>query len=79
MPTGMSLRRLLGAGTVLVLTLSLTSAPARAAEDYPFRNPGLPLAQRIGDLLGRLTLDEKISWLHQYTDTARWHAALSPA
>ena len=66
MPTGMSLRRLLGAGTVLVLTLSLTSAPARAAEDYPFRNPGLPLAQRIDDLLGRLTLDEKISWLHQY-------------
>ncbi|MGP3929353.1 nuclear transport factor 2 family protein [Nonomuraea sp. KM88] len=22
--------------------------------------------------------DGRISWLHQYTDTARWHQALSP-
>ncbi|MEN3309721.1 MAG: beta-glucosidase, partial [Micromonosporaceae bacterium] len=28
--------------------------------------PRLPLEQRLGDLLGRLTLDEKISLLHQY-------------
>ena len=27
--------------------------------------------------LWRVT-DGRISWLHQYTDTARWHEALSP-
>jgi len=32
----------------------------------PFRNPDLPLAQRIDDLIGRLTLSEKISqMLHE--------------
>ncbi|MCD9876785.1 glycoside hydrolase family 3 C-terminal domain-containing protein [Streptomyces guryensis] len=33
----------------------------------PFRDPHLPFAKRIDDLLERLTLDEKISFLHQYT------------
>lgn len=32
----------------------------------PFRDPRLPLAKRVDDLLGRLTLDEKISFLHQF-------------
>ncbi|MFF0007129.1 glycoside hydrolase family 3 C-terminal domain-containing protein [Streptomyces tibetensis] len=32
----------------------------------PFRDPQLPLAKRVDDLLGRLTLDEKISFLHQF-------------
>ncbi|WP_460847971.1 glycoside hydrolase family 3 protein [Phytohabitans suffuscus] len=42
-------------------------APARAAEPaYPFRDPDLPLAARIDDLVGRLTPAEKISLLHQY-------------
>jgi beta-glucosidase len=31
-----------------------------------FRDPGLPLAARVEDLLGRLTLEEKIGLLHQY-------------
>ncbi|WP_055481416.1 glycoside hydrolase family 3 C-terminal domain-containing protein [Sphaerimonospora mesophila] len=61
----MSLRRPLGAAAALVLAVGLCTTPARAAEDLPFRDPGLPLAQRIDDLLGRLTLDEKISLLHQ--------------
>jgi beta-glucosidase len=39
-----------------------TGAPAA----YPFRNPRLPLDARVEDLLGRLTLQEKISLLHQY-------------
>ncbi len=29
--------------------------------DYPFRNPDLPIPQRLKDLLGRLTLEEKVS------------------
>ncbi len=32
----------------------------------PFRDPQLPLAKRVDDLLGRLTLDEKTSFLHQF-------------
>ncbi|MEU1401291.1 glycoside hydrolase family 3 C-terminal domain-containing protein [Streptomyces sp. NPDC005728] len=32
----------------------------------PFRDPHLPFAKRVDDLLARLTLDEKISFLHQY-------------
>ncbi|NUR03977.1 MAG: carbohydrate-binding protein [Streptomyces sp.] len=32
----------------------------------PFRDPHLPFAKRIDDLLSRLTLDEKIGFLHQF-------------
>ncbi|MEU9452371.1 glycoside hydrolase family 3 C-terminal domain-containing protein [Streptomyces sp. NPDC048277] len=32
----------------------------------PFRDPHLPFAKRIDDLLTRLTLDEKVSFLHQF-------------
>ncbi|WP_217215163.1 glycoside hydrolase family 3 C-terminal domain-containing protein [Streptomyces sp. AC550_RSS872] len=33
----------------------------------PFRDRQLPFAKRIDDLLSRLTLDEKIGFLHQFT------------
>jgi beta-glucosidase len=62
----MSLRRPSSLVAVFGLLLTLMAAPARAAEDLPFRDPSLPLSQRIDDLLGRLTLTEKISLLHQY-------------
>ncbi|GAB2877773.1 glycoside hydrolase family 3 C-terminal domain-containing protein [Streptomyces deserti] len=32
----------------------------------PFRDPHLPFAKRIDDLMSRLTLDEKIGFLHQF-------------
>lgn len=65
----MSHRRsaMLSASAALALALSLGAGPARAADDYPFRDPSLPLAQRIDDLLGRLTPDEKVAMLHQYS------------
>ncbi|WP_410565246.1 glycoside hydrolase family 3 C-terminal domain-containing protein [Amycolatopsis sp. cmx-4-61] len=47
-------------------TLLLGQSPAPAAPPPPFRDPALPLATRIDDLLSRLTADEKISLLHQY-------------
>ncbi|MFC4010536.1 glycoside hydrolase family 3 C-terminal domain-containing protein [Nonomuraea purpurea] len=50
---------------MLTLVGSLITAPAQAAQDYPFQNPGLPLEQRVSDLLGRLTLQEKLGLLHQ--------------
>ncbi|WP_086810553.1 glycoside hydrolase family 3 C-terminal domain-containing protein, partial [Streptomyces reticuliscabiei] len=36
------------------------------AHRLPFRDPELPVDKRVDDLLGRLTLDERIALLHQY-------------
>jgi beta-glucosidase len=36
------------------------------AARLPFRDPVLPIDKRVDDLLGRLTLDERIALLHQY-------------
>ncbi|MFF1506832.1 glycoside hydrolase family 3 C-terminal domain-containing protein [Streptomyces sp. NPDC058326] len=33
----------------------------------PFRDPALPVARRVDDLLGRLTADERLALLHQFT------------
>jgi beta-glucosidase len=51
---------------LVTATLLLTPSPALAAPSPAFRDPALPLATRVGDLLSRLTADEKISLLHQY-------------
>ncbi|MDT0568285.1 glycoside hydrolase family 3 C-terminal domain-containing protein [Streptomyces sp. DSM 3412] len=39
---------------------------AQTTPPPPFRDPQLPLAKRIDDLLQRLTLDERIAFLHQF-------------
>ncbi|WP_405992941.1 glycoside hydrolase family 3 C-terminal domain-containing protein [Streptomyces sp. NBC_00986] len=57
--------------TTLVVAFALiaglgATVPATADTPYPFRDPTLPVGKRVDDLLGRLTLDEKISLLHQY-------------
>ncbi|MGK5555745.1 glycoside hydrolase family 3 C-terminal domain-containing protein [Actinomadura kijaniata] len=49
----------------LALT-TLAAVPAQARQTYPFQNPRLSVDARVNDLAGRLTLDEKISLLHQY-------------
>jgi beta-glucosidase len=38
-----------------------TEEQIKAAAAMPFRNPGLPIPQRVDDLVSRLTLDEKVS------------------
>ncbi len=38
-------------------------ARAQSPAELPFRNPDLPVEKRVDDLLGRLTLDEKVSLL----------------
>ncbi|MET8946829.1 glycoside hydrolase family 3 C-terminal domain-containing protein [Streptomyces sp. NPDC004542] len=58
-------------GTTLLAALALiaglgATVPAHAVPAYPFRDPRLPVDARVCDLLSRLTLDEKISLLHQY-------------
>ena len=52
-----------GLATVL---LGLFGSHAGAAE-FPFQNPSLPIEQRVSDLVGRLTPEEKVS---QMTMTA---------
>lgn len=57
--------------TTLVVALALiaglgATVPSHAEAPYPFRDPSLTVDQRVDDLLDRLTLDEKISLLHQY-------------
>ncbi|MEO3873607.1 glycoside hydrolase family 3 C-terminal domain-containing protein [Nonomuraea sp. B12E4] len=50
---------------MLTLAASVLAAPAAQAADHPFQNPRLPVEQRVEDLLGRLTPQEKLSLLHQ--------------
>jgi len=54
------------AALAAVTSVGLTAAPAAARDTLPFRDPRLPVEARVADLLGRLTLDEKVSLLHQY-------------
>ena len=60
------LRRVFAALVPVVITVAALPGTALADPAYPFRDPRLPLATRVADLIGRLTLDEKVSLLHQY-------------
>ncbi len=70
-PTGTEACRCL----VFLLSVSLSLlAPCGARADeaaYPFRDPDLPAAQRIDDLLARMTIDEKIAALGGSADVPR--------
>lgn len=53
--------------TLLAATgLTHPSAAEEGAESLAFRDPSLSVEARVSDLLGRLTLEEKIAMLHQY-------------
>ena len=60
-------RRFLLITAAALATLAL-AGPAAAA-DYPYQDPSLPVPQRVADLLGRMTLAEKIG---QMTQTERY-------
>jgi beta-glucosidase len=51
--------------TLLAALAVSGQAAAQPDRPYPFRDPHLSLSARLDDLLARLTLDEKISLLHQ--------------
>ncbi|GHF53766.1 beta-glucosidase [Amycolatopsis bartoniae] len=63
MTFSLSRRRLLQATAAAI---PVAAVAPRTGTSSPFRDPDLPLAPRLADLLSRLTLDEKISLLHQY-------------
>jgi len=48
------------ASLVLLISLTMISS-CRKANKFPFQNPELSVEQRANDLVGRMTLDEKIS------------------
>ena len=48
--------------TILAIILSLCSA-ASWAQKMPYNDPTLPINERVADLLGRMTLAEKIGQL----------------
>ncbi|MEO6003398.1 MAG: glycoside hydrolase family 3 C-terminal domain-containing protein [Opitutus sp.] len=45
---------------VIFILVSLMCGATAAPFDYPFRDPDRPIEERITDLIGRMTLDEKI-------------------
>jgi beta-glucosidase len=60
-------RRYLAAlATTVLLAVPAVAGAASADATDPYRDPALPLQTRVDDLVGRLTLDEKVSLLHQY-------------
>ena len=62
---------------VIICTAVGLSLSARAQVDFPFRNPKLSDDQRIADLLGRLTLDEKIDLMSDHPKIPRLNLVFS--
>jgi beta-glucosidase len=61
-------------GFACAVLVGLTLGMVRLAwgqEDYPFRDPKLPDDQRIADLLGRLTLEEKVELMSNHPKIPR--------
>lgn len=52
------------ASIIAFLALGVVPLGAQNASTLPFRNPSLPIEERISDLLGRLTLQEKAEQLN---------------
>jgi beta-glucosidase len=53
------------ASGALAVALLQPTAPAAGEEALPYQDPNLPTAQRVTDLLGRMTLAEKIGQMTQ--------------
>ncbi len=52
--------------TILVFSLLLTATGTLRAQQFPFQDTSLPVDQRVDDLIGRLSLEEKLGFLeHQ--------------
>jgi beta-glucosidase len=61
----------------ILLLLLASASVAFAQADYPFRDPKLPDDQRINDLLGRLTLQEKVELMAEPVKFPRLNLAFS--
>ena len=50
----------------VVAFLSLPTKAQQAAEQAPYMNPALPVEKRVDDLIGRMTLEEKVSQMRDH-------------
>jgi hypothetical protein len=66
-------RRLL---TVTITATALALAAPAGADTLPYQDPSLPVAQRVSDLVSRMTLAEKIG---QMTQTERYQVYDDPS
>ena len=57
--------RMLTAAVVAATTIGLIPASAAHAALLPYQDPSLPVATRVNDLLGRMSLDEKLGQMTQ--------------
>src|ERR1700691_6154456 len=62
---------------LLLMMVSGLARVAVAQADYPFHDPKLSDDQRIADLLGRLTLDEKVNLMSDHPKIPRLGLAFS--
>ena len=62
---------------LLLMMVSGLARVAIAQADYPFRDPKLGDDQRIADLLGRLTLDEKVNLMSDHPKIPRLRLVFS--
>ena len=47
--------------TIIVIIAFLFLASGAEARKYPYQNPDLPVEQRVDDLMGRMTIEEKVN------------------
>ena len=66
-PTHETFRAFLLIVNVIVLCVSFASAQQTAIE-WAFKNPSLPVEQRVNDLVSRMTLEEKVSQIGHTAD-----------
>ncbi len=61
---------------VAVLALLASSSQSIAQQNPPYRDPMLPVEQRIDDLLSRMTLEEKVAQLESAWENRQFHKDL---
>jgi beta-glucosidase len=71
--------RILSATVVSVAMVALGLVPASAAHAalLPYQDPSLPVATRVNDLLGRMSLDEKLGQMTQAERSAVTNAQIT--
>src|SRR5690349_3920605 len=63
---GSAVKALLASGLAAVIALAVCGAPARAQPaPAPYLDPRLPIADRVRDLLARMSLDDKLGQMAQ--------------
>lgn len=58
---------------IVIACVSSLAVTARAQEVPPYRNPKLPVKQRVADLLSRMTLEEKVAQMEGAWENKNFH------